>query len=237
LLELIARSLVRDILALYSQKTGKKPQNLVALDVGCGYGIYAHALAIKVKRVVAVEPYNRAYEIAKGKTSSALTFVNSAIDTFNTKERFDLIVMITTLEHMQDAQQAFRKIFGLLKNGSIIYLTTPNKLWPLESHYKLPFLSYLPLPLANIYMRFAGKGTSYEDCSYSKTYWDLRNLLKQFPCTFHFQLPDPSSPYLGMGTNNWIYHVMKNIGISLMRRFPILWVFSKGFIVVVQKDN
>jgi SAM-dependent methyltransferase len=236
-LSTIAHSLISDILAIYSQKTGNEPHAIVALDVGCGYGLYAEELAKNVKKVVAVEPYHHAWQHANKKTAPKLSFINSTIENFKTKERFDLVLMITTQEHMSDQERAFKNVFELVKNGGMIYLTAPNKLWPVESHYKLPFLSYLPLPLANFYVRVSGKGASYEDCSYSKTYWGIRKLLQQFPCTFSFELPDPSSPYLGMGTNNRTYHALKNIGISLIRRFPVLWIVSKGFIVVIQKQE
>ena len=39
----------------------------------------------------------------------------------------------------------------------MFYIATPNKLWPIEPHTKLLFLSYLPRNIANRYvMRFKG---------------------------------------------------------------------------------
>jgi len=235
LIKKIANSLTVEILAIASKKLKMKPSDMVVLDVGSGYGVYAEAFSKKVKKVVAVEPYKKAHNVARKKTKKNLTFHNSRIENFNTSDRFDLILSLTTLEHMSDAETSFARIFTLLKKHGIIYLTAPNKLWPFENHYKLPFLSFLPLPVANMYLRIMRKGDSYEDCSYSKTFFGVQKLLRKFPCTYTFQIPDPSSPYLGMGTSNRIYHAMKNFGINLIRRFPIFWIFSKGFIVVIQK--
>lgn len=234
-LKKIAHSLTGDILTIASKKLKMEPRNMLVLDVGSGYGLYAEEFSKKVKRVVAVEPNKKAYDAACRKTKKNLAFYNCKVEDFVTHDRFDLVLSLTTLEHMPDADASFTRIFALLKKHGIIYLTAPNKLWPFENHYKLPFLSYLSLPIANRYLRITRKGDSYEDCSYSKTYFGVQKLLRKFPCTYMFQIPDPSSPYLGMGTSNYIYHAIKNFGISLIKLFPIFWIFSKGFIIIIQK--
>lgn len=235
ILRRIAHSLTDDILALTSNKLGKKPSDMVVLDVGSGYGLYAEEFSKKVRKVIGVEPERDAYQAARKKTKHNLTFYNCKIEDFKTRARFDLVLSLTTLEHMSHQDASFTRIFTLLHKHGIIYLTAPNKLWPFENHYKLPFLSYLPLPIANIYLRMTGKGNSYEDSSFSRTYFGVQKLFRKFPCTYEFQIPDSSSPYLGMGTSSRVYHIVKNIGIFLIRLFPVFWIFSKGFIIVIQK--
>jgi len=237
LLRKIAHSLINEIITIASKKLKKRTSELIVLDVGCGYGFYSEELSKKVKKVIAVEPYIKAFNVARKRTKANLIFYNCKIEDFKTNTKFDLILSLTTLEHMPDAYASFKRIFSLLENHGIIYLTAPNKFWPLEPHYKLPFLSYLPLPLANLYLRGTGKGNSYEDSSYSKSYFGILNLLRKFPCSYTFQLPNPSSPYIGMGTKNPVYHIIKNIGIFLIWHFPLLWIFSKGFIIVIQKNE
>ena len=48
----------------------------------------------------------------------------------------------------------------------------------MEPHYKLPFLSLLPRPLAHRYMRLAGRGDYYHEKHVS--YWALRKLCSPF---------------------------------------------------------
>jgi len=49
----------------------------------------------------------------------------------------------------------------------------------METHYgRLPFLSYLPKSIANLYLRILGRGDYYYENLH--TYWTLRNLCRDF---------------------------------------------------------
>jgi hypothetical protein len=65
----------------------------------------------------------------------------------------------------------------LLRPGGVCYLAAINALWPIEPHYDLPFLSYLPKSLANIYIKVKRKKEYYET---PVTYWGLMKLTKSF---------------------------------------------------------
>lgn len=226
------RDTIKDILAIATKRLGKKNKDLVVLDVGCGLGIYSCELSKKVRQVIGVEPDRNAFKLALKRKN--LTFYNTLIEKFDTKQRFDLIVSLTTLEHMPDADASFKKIFKLLKEDGIIYVTAPNKLWPYEYHYKLWFLNYLPLPLANLYVRIMGRGKSFQDSSYAKTYIGMKKFFNQFPCQYEFILPNPNASYLGCEEGSKLIRV---VGITLIKYLPFMWMFSKGFILVVQKTK
>lgn len=224
---------VIDILNLCKFKNQKE---ISVLDVGSGFGKYSFALANKVKEVVGVEPFKQAFEISvKDNTYPNVKFYYGLIEDFDSQQKFDLILSLTTIEHMPDAEKSFKKMFNLLKPGGFMYITAPNKLWPIECHYGLPFLSYLPLNVANQYLRICKKGDSYEDSSYSKTYQEMKKFLKQFNCEFRFVTPDPNSSYLGCGNQNLFSKKFKKFGINLIRKYPFLWTFSKGFIILAKK--
>ena len=111
----------------------------------------------------------------------------------------------------------------------MVYLLLPNKLWPMEVHYNLPFLSYLPLPLANLYLPVRAR-KDYTDASYSPTYWKLRRMLRdRGELDFGFMLPADLS--LATNGNSWLY---RN-GVHAIQRFPFLWCISKAFLVVAKK--
>ncbi len=42
--------------------------------------------------------------------------------------------MIEVLEHLSDPAETLKEIRRVLKPGGSLYLTTPNRLWPLEQH-------------------------------------------------------------------------------------------------------
>lgn len=231
------RVIVKEILSIAEKETGKDRKELVVLDVGSGFGLYSQELGKYVKKVIGVEPYKEAYEKAlELNKKNNVVFFNSLIEDFETREKFDLVVSLTTLEHMLNQTASFKKVFSLLRRGGILYLTAPNKWWPIEPHYALPFLSWLPIPLANIYMKLVGAGKSYRDSSYSLSYFGMKNLFNKYDCTYYFLVPDPNASYLGCGTGSGSYKLIRSMGISLIRRFPILWSISKGFIVVAKKN-
>jgi SAM-dependent methyltransferase len=229
---------VKEILGIVEKKLGKKAKDLIILDVGSGWGEYTFELEKYVKKVIAVEPYKKVYDISiknKSLRKSKVEFHNLEIEKFNTKEKFDVVISLTTIEHMSNAELSFKKIFSLLKKGGVIYATAPNKWWLFESHYGLPALAWLPLPLANIYLRLAKMGNSYKDCSYSRSYFGMKKLFDKFPCDYYFHLPDEKSAYLGCGSNGFINGYIRSFGIKLIKKAPLFWYISKGFIIIAIK--
>lgn len=231
-------STVEEIFKISKKELNKDPKSLMVIDIGSGRGQHPLELAKKVKLVVGVEPDEASFKVAqqiKKETKSKAVFYNELIENFSTSLRFDVAISLNAIEHMPNAFKSFKRIFELLNPGGIIYMTAPNKLWPIEPHYNLPFLSYLPLPLANLYMKITGKGESYKESSYSKSYFGMKRFLNEFPCTFYFYLPDPNSPYLG-GTGMF-YKILYNVGIFIISHISLFWLFSKGFIIIVKKNR
>lgn len=237
--EEVIKGAVSEILAIAKERIRKPLKELVVLDVGCGSGEYSFELEKYVKKVYGVEPYWPKYQEsmrAKRKLKSKVIFYNELIENVKLKEKVDLAVSLTTVEHMPQAERSFKVLLDMLNTGGIIYLTAPNKLWPIEQHYKLPFLSWLPLSFANIYVRSFGKSNTYEDSSYARTYWGMKNLFNSLPCKYEFTLPkDPNNAYIGCTEKSIFYKFIKDFGIKLINKFPLFWFISKGFILVVIK--
>ncbi|KKQ75713.1 MAG: Methyltransferase type 11 [Candidatus Woesebacteria bacterium GW2011_GWB1_38_5b] len=236
----IVKDAVGGIIDSLGQKMSKKLQNAVVLDVGSGTGEYTLEMAKYVKKITGVEPYEYAYlkslkKLQKSKLKHKISFRKVLVEDLPGRDKFDLIISLTSFEHTPEPEKSYSRIFDLMKPGALMYLTAPNKLWPLEPHYKLPFLSYLPLPLANGYVKVCSKGKDYIDSAYSKSYLGMRSFFDKFDCNYEFILPNPRSSYIGCGNSSKIYNLTKYLGINLIRRFPVLWTFSKGFIMVITK--
>lgn len=236
---LVASSVVKEILYWAKKELGIPTKQLTVLDIGSGYGKYSFELEKYVKKVVGVEPFSQVYKKAMNKKeeiNSKVNFYNLPIEKYKTKQKYDLVVSLTTLEHMPRAKESFLQVFKLMKRGAVIYLTAPNKLWPYEHHYELWFLSWLPLPLANYYVKITGRGKSYEDSAYSKTYFGMKKFFDQFSCEYKFILPkDSNAAYLGCGTQGQVQKIITYLGIYLISKFPFFWIFSKGFIMLIIK--
>lgn len=235
----IVEAAVAEILKAFKQFSEKPLSQITVLDAGCGRGEYAAGIAKHVKSVAGVEPQTSAVEDAAllHKKVKNIKFINSLIEDFKTREKFDLIVSLTVFEHMPNQKSSFKHMFELLNKGGIIYLTAPNKYWLFEQHYGLPFLSWLPLPLANLYLRLTKNVDSYKDCSYSLGYFGMKKFFDQFKCNYEFVPPfNPDGAYYGCATGNNLSANIRKFGVKLIKLHPIFWCLSKGFIMVITKD-
>ncbi len=232
-------STIKEILQIAENTLGKFKKELVVLDVGSGSGEYTLEIAKYVKKVVGVEPYKSAYQqaIFHPHLPPNIIFINNLIENYHSQTKFDLVLSLASIEHMPNAKKSFKHIFKLMKKKSLIYLTAPNKWWPMEGHYHLLFLSLLPLPLANFYLKITNKGHSYLGCSYSKSYFGMKSFFDQFKCRYQFKLPSSEAHYLGCGQYNKINHSVSSFGIWLIKKFPLMWIISKGFIMVIEPNN
>lgn len=231
--------LLKIFLRIAREKGMKDPKKLNVLDVGAGDGNFAFAIEKYVKKIIAIEPDELQYRSAlkkKARNKSRVEFHKTLIENFSTNKRFDLVLCLTVLEHMPNAKASFDRIFKFMKSGAMIYLTVPNRLWPYEYHYRLFFLSWLPLPLANFYVRLFKRGLSFTDSSYSPTYFGIQNFFNHFSCAYEFIPPDPLASYLGWGlpTSKW-YSIMQTVGIKLLNKHPFFWFFSKTLMMVITK--
>jgi SAM-dependent methyltransferase len=230
----LAESFARQILLTCRPFLPGEPSELDVLDVGSGYGHTAAAMARQCRSVVGIEPSPALAAAAERLGNAAglrnLEFRHKGIYELEDSSRYDLALLDNVLEHLPDQPFALCKVSTALKPGGVLYLLVPNKLWPLEVHYGLPFLSYLPLWLANHYLRVTGRGTDYTDASFAPTYWRLKRLLRGRP-ELSFRFVFPADLALTMAGNAWHYR----LGLAAIRRLPALWAISKAFLIVAVK--
>ena len=90
----------------------------------------------------------------------------------------DVVICAQVYEHVPDDKLLFEEIYRVLTPGGLVFFSGPNWLFPIEPHYFLPFLHWLPGRLADIYLRLTGQGDHYYERS--RHMWGLRRLLHRF---------------------------------------------------------
>ncbi len=77
---------------------------------------------------------------------------------------FDCIMLANVYEHIDPAcrSASLAEINRVLVPGGILVGQLPNPYFPIESHSRLPFLTYLPEPLRRIYWKLTPTGWDYD---------------------------------------------------------------------------
>jgi 2-polyprenyl-3-methyl-5-hydroxy-6-metoxy-1,4-benzoquinol methylase len=90
----------------------------------------------------------------------------------------DVIICAQVYEHVPNAEMMIKEMDRVLVPDGMIFFSGPNWLFPIEPHYFLPFLHWLPEWLADRYLQLAGKGNHYYERLYHL--WELRKLMGCF---------------------------------------------------------
>jgi len=155
-------------------------RSLHLLDVGSSNGIIDNYLADHFGQVTGIDIDAPAMAHAQTRFDKAnLHFLaGDAMNLDMAGDRFDAVVCTQIYEHVPDAQTLFSEIFRVLRPGGFCYFAGNNRIMLMEPHYRLPFLSMLPRPLAHRYIRLAGKGDYYHEKHFTRR--TLRRLCSGF---------------------------------------------------------
>jgi len=130
----------KKILKIIDENRRSETKNLSILDIGTGNGEISSFLG-QQNHVTSVDI------IDTRQTCNNFNFSLCDENLPFKENSFDIIISNHVIEHVQDQQLHINEIKRVLKPNGILYLATPNRLWPFEVHYRLYFLHYLPQQL------------------------------------------------------------------------------------------
>jgi ubiquinone/menaquinone biosynthesis C-methylase UbiE len=155
-------------------------QTLTCLDIGCSSGVITSFMERHVSRMIGLDIDQEAVRQARAYGASARVefLIGDAMAIPLRSDAIDLVVCNHIYEHVPSAGQLMEEIHRVLKKGGFCYFAAGNKRMIMEGHYRLPFLSWLPKPVAHIYLRLFRRGTFYYEEHFSLQ--RLKELVRKF---------------------------------------------------------
>jgi len=116
----------------YILKNFKNPLKKKVLDIGCGGGLISEALSFKGAFVTGIDENNKNLNQAKNHAkinSLKINYIKSSFDNFykKNKNKFDLILCLEVLEHIDNFKKTLQQITTLVKPKGTLVLSTINR--------------------------------------------------------------------------------------------------------------
>lgn len=152
---------------------------LVCVDIGCSSGFITTELADLFLQTIGIEydaiALRQAYRLVK----PSLRFARGdAMHLPIASNSVDVIICAQVYEHVPSDEKMVAEMERVLKPGGLVFFSGPNWLFPIEPHYFIPFLHWMPEPWADKILQIKGNGNHYYERS--RTWWGLHRLFRQF---------------------------------------------------------
>ena len=105
-------------------------KNLKILDIGCGGGLISEPMTRLGAQVTGVDASSRNINIAKEhakKSSLDITYLNDKPESLSSEKKFDIILNLEVVEHVEDVDLYLNSCFKLLKPKGIMFTATLNR--------------------------------------------------------------------------------------------------------------
>ncbi len=159
------------------------------LDLGCSNGLITLEIAPLFRQVVGLDYDGPAVRMTPVEKRAEVLFIHGdAMRLPFPDQSFQAIICSQVYEHVPSDLRLFAEIERILKPGGVVFFSGPNKLFPIEPHYYLPFLHWLPEKWADAYLRLLRKGSHFYERS--RTQWNLRKIFARY------QIRDVSIPVM-----------------------------------------
>ena len=105
-------------------------KNVKILDIGCGGGLLCEPLTRLGAQVVGIDASNKNIKIAKihaKKSGLKVNYYCTTPENFNYKEKFDVVLNMEIVEHVEDVNLFLKESSKFLKKNGIMFIATLNK--------------------------------------------------------------------------------------------------------------
>ncbi len=120
-----------NIIKTFKLKHKKKPlEKVKILDIGCGGGLLSEPMSRLGAEVTGIDASEKNIKIAKShakKNGLNIKYICASPETLNTTNKFDVILNMEIVEHVQDVNLFLKSCSKLLKKNGIMFIATLNK--------------------------------------------------------------------------------------------------------------
>ena len=125
-------SYIKDnIINTFKLKNKKKPLNKIKiLDIGCGGGLLSEPMRRLGAEVVGIDASQKNINVAKihaKKNNLDIKYYCNSPENFEIKTKFDVILNMEIIEHVEDVNHFLKSSSNLLKKNGIMFIATLNK--------------------------------------------------------------------------------------------------------------
>ena len=125
-------SYIKDnIINTFKLKKNEKPLNKIKiLDIGCGGGLLSEPMSRLGADVVGIDASEKNINVAKlhaKKNNLNIKYVCSSPENYPINEKFDVILNMEIIEHVDNVEQFLKSCSNLLKKNGMMFVATLNK--------------------------------------------------------------------------------------------------------------
>lgn len=139
---------LRDTALMLLESVGRKAGPLDVIDIGCGAGTQAILWSQLGHRVSAIDLNSELVEIGKRRAADRglqIRFdVGSATSLPYADSAADAVFLPELLEHVSQWEACLSEAVRVSRPGALLYLSTTNRLCPVQQEFSLPGYSWYP---------------------------------------------------------------------------------------------
>ncbi len=119
------------ILSNFNKRNSDLPlKGIEILDIGCGGGLLSEPMQRLGAKVTGIDASKKNIAIAKihaKKNNLKIKYINSSPEKLKIKKKFDVILNMEIIEHVDDIDLFIKKSSELLKKNGLMFIATLNK--------------------------------------------------------------------------------------------------------------
>ena len=126
-IEYIKNNIIKD----FNISSNHKPlAGISILDIGCGGGLLSEPIARLGAEVVGIDASKKNIDIAKHhlkKSNLKIEYYDRSPENFNYEKKFDVILNMEIVEHVEDIPKFINQSTKFLKNNGLMFIATLNQ--------------------------------------------------------------------------------------------------------------